>query len=72
MDCLKYFRGEKTGIRELEGFKTISSIKETLIEEHGEEYFVLFIYYLKNFKDIIESKKERKKKKLKIKMQKNN
>ena len=53
-DCLKYFRGEKTGIRELEGFKTISSIKETLIEEHGEEYFVLFMYYLKNFKNIIE------------------
>ena len=71
LDCLKYFRGEETGIGELEGFKTISSIKETLIEEQGEEYFDLFMYYLKNFKDIIESKKARKKKKLKIKIQKN-
>ena len=71
LDCLKYFRGEETDIGELEGFKTISSIKETLIEEQGEEYFDLFMYYLKNFKDIIESKKARKKKKLKIKIQKN-
>jgi hypothetical protein len=71
LDCLKYFRGEETGIGELEGFKTISSIKETLIEEQGEEYFDLFMYYMKNFKDIIESKKARKKKKLKIKIQKN-
>ena len=72
LDCLKYFRGEETGIVELEGFKTISSIKDTLIEEQGEEYFDLFMYYLKNFKDIIESKKARNKKKLKIKMQKIN
>ena len=71
LDCLKYFRGEETGIGELEGFKTISSFKETLIEEQGEEYFDLFMYYMKNFKDIIESKKARKKKKLKIKIQKN-
>ena len=67
MDCLKYFRGEETGIRELEGFKTISSIKDTLFEEHREEYFDLFMYYLKNLKDIIESKKARKKKKVKDK-----
>ena len=72
LDCLKYFRGEESGIGELEGFKTISSIKETLVEEHGGEYFDLFMYYLKNFKDIIESKKARNKKKLKIKIQKNN
>jgi len=72
LDCLKYFRGEETGIGELEGFKTISSIKNTLIEEQGEEYFELFMYYLKNFKDIIESKKARNKKKVKDKNEKNN
>ena len=47
-------------------------IKNTLIEEQGEEYFELFMYYLKNFKDIIESKKQETKKKLQIKMKKNN
>ena len=72
MDCLKCFRGEETGIEELDGFKTVSSIKDDLIEEYGEEYFDLFVYYLKNFRDIIESKKARNKKKLKIKIQKNN
>ena len=72
LDCLKYFRGEETGIEELDGFKTVSSIKDALIEEHGEEYFDLFMYYLKNFRDIVESKKARNKKKLKIKIQKNN
>ena len=70
MDRLKYFIGEETGIGELEGFKTISLIKNTLIEEQGEEYFELFMYYLKNFKDIIESKKARNKKKVKDKNEK--
>ena len=46
--------------------------KDEIIEEYGEEYFDLFVYYLKNFRDIIESKKARNKKKLKIKIQKNN
>ena len=69
---LKYFRGEKTEIEELDEFKTVASIKDDLIEEYGEEYFDLFVYYLKNFRDIAESKKARNKKKLKIKIQKNN
>ena len=72
IDCLKCFRGEETGIEELDGFKTVSSIKDEFIEEYGEEYFDLFVYYLKNFRDIVESKKARNKKKLKIKIQKNN
>ena len=72
MDCLKCFRGEETGIEELDEFKTVASIKDDLIEEYGEEYFDLFVYYLKNFRDIIESKNARNKKKLKIKIQKNN
>ena len=72
MDCLKCFRGEETGIEELDEFKTVASIKDDLIEEYGEEYFDLFVYFLKNFRDIIENKKARNKKKLKIKIQKNN
>ena len=72
LDCLKCFRGEETGSEELDGFKTVSSIKDDLIEEYGEEYFDLFMYYLNNFRDIVESKKARNKKKLKIKIQKNN
>ena len=62
MDCVKCFIGEKTDISELDGFKSISSIKENLVEEHGEEYVEMLIYYLKNFKDIIDNKKSRNKK----------
>ena len=39
----KCFRGEETGIEELDEFKTVSSIKDDLIEEYGEEYFDLFV-----------------------------
>ena len=65
LDCLNRFRGEKIGINELDGFRDILSIKETLIEEYGEEYVDLLIYYLKNFKEIIDNKKARNKNKSK-------
>ena len=65
LDCLKYFRGEETGIEELEGFETFSSIKDQLIEKNGNDYVDLLFFYLKNFKDIIDNKKPRNKKKVK-------
>ena len=65
LDCLKYFRGEETHIEELEGFETFSSIKEMLIEKYGEDYVDLLSFYLNNFKDIIDNKKPRNKKKVK-------
>ena len=65
-DCLRYFRGDEIYIEELNGFKKFSSIKETLIEKDGKEYVDLFIYYLQNFKQILENKKPRNTKSIKI------
>ena len=71
IDCLKYFREDKEvlNIGELNGLKQISSIKEELITEHGNEYFEIFINYLQNFEDIINNKRERKKRKEKDKIE---
>ena len=62
IDCLKYFIEDDKSyeIDELNGFIRISSIKEDLIKEHGEEYANILIYYLENFEEIINNKKERK------------
>jgi hypothetical protein len=65
IDCLKYFREDKEALNigELNGLKQISSIKEELITEHGNEYFEIFINYLQNFEDIINNKRARKRRK---------
>jgi hypothetical protein len=65
VDCLKYFREDKEALKigELTGLKKISSIKEKLITEHGNEYFEIFINYLQNFEDIINNKRARKRRK---------
>ena len=65
-DCLRYFRGDEIYKEELNGFKKFSSIKETLIEKDGKEYVDLFIYYLQNFKQILENKKPRNTKSIKM------
>ena len=69
IDCLKYFREDKEALKigELNGLKKISSIKEKLITEHGNEYFEIFINYLQNFEDIINNKRARKRRKEKNK-----
>ena len=71
IDCLKYFREDKEALKigELTGLKKISAIKEELIKEHGNEYFEIFINYLQNFEDIINNKRERKKRKEKDKIE---
>ena len=71
IDCLKYFREDKEALNigELNGLKQISSIKEELIMKHGNEYFEIFKNYLQNFEDIINNKRERKKRKEKDKIE---
>jgi len=65
IDCLKYFREDKEALKivELNGLKKISSIKEELITEHGNDYFGAFINYLQNFEVIINNKRGRKRRK---------
>ena len=69
IDCLKYFREDKEAllIGELNGLKKISSIKEELITEHGNDYVDTFINYLQNFEEIINNKRGRKRRKEKMK-----
>ena len=51
-DCLKNFRGVKD-IKELEGFKDFSSIKEQLLIENGEEYVNCLEEKMKNLEELI-------------------
>ncbi len=51
-DCLKNFRGIKD-IKELEGFKDFSSVKEQLSIENGEEYVNCFEEKMKNLEELI-------------------
>ena len=61
LDCLKYFREDKKAfIEELNGFTTISEIKNMIISKNGVEYFDIFIDYLQTFEEKINTKKARK------------
>lgn len=62
-DCLDYFMDNKNNNKKLEGFVKFSSIKESLIQQEGKNYIDAFIYFLKNFKDIINNKKSRRRNK---------
>lgn len=62
-DCLDYFMDNKNNNKKLEGFVKFSSIKESLIHHEGKNYIDAFIYFLKNFKDIINNKKSRRRNK---------
>ena len=62
-DCLDYFIDNKNNNKKLEGFVKFSSIKESLIQQEGKNYIDAFIYFLKNFKDIINNKKSRRRNK---------
>ena len=62
-DCLDYFMDNKNNNKKLEGFVKFSSIKESLIHQEGKNYIDAFIHFLKNFKDIINNKKSRRRNK---------
>ena len=62
-DCLDYFMDNKNNNKKLEGFVKFSSIKESLIQQEGKNYIDAFIYFLKNFKNIINNKKSRRRNK---------
>jgi len=51
-DCLKNFRGDKD-IKELEGFKDFSFVKEQLLIENGEEYVNCLEEKMKNLEELI-------------------
>ena len=71
IECLKYFTEDKEAltIRELNGFKHISSIKDELTTKFGKEYFEAFINYLQNYENIVNNKIGRKRKKTKNQIQ---
>ena len=58
MDCLTFFRGDKY-FEELEGLKNLESVKQDLMIENGEEYANHFVYYIKNYEDIINKKSKK-------------
>ena len=67
LECLKYFREDKDFIKEdLEGFKRFSSITDLLIIKHGKEYTDMLFQYLKDFQEIINSKKARERRSKKV------
>ena len=47
--------------KKLEGFIKISSIKQSLLKQHGKKYIDAFVFFLKNFQEIINKKNYRKK-----------
>ena len=62
LQCLKHFTGQFY-INELNGLKNFSQIKDDILmknPEDGEKYFEILDYYLKNYEEIINSKKARK------------
>ena len=68
IECLKHFRGEKN-INELEGLKCFNDIKDHIIEKYpidGKEYITYLEYYMNNFETIINNKRSRRPRKLKI------
>ena len=56
LDCLKFFRGGDKCTKELEGFKTISTVKEQLLKENGEEYVNHFEEKIQNLEEVINEK----------------
>ena len=64
LDCLKCFLDEENNLEELNGFKKMSDIKDSLIEQYGKNYVEMLVHYLNNFENIINNKKGRKPKKI--------
>lgn len=61
LECLQYFIDDSNNNDKLKGFIKFSDIKESLLKQHGKKYIDAFIFFLKNFKEIINNKKSRKK-----------
>ena len=61
LDCLQYFIDDDNNNNKLEGFIKFSTIKESLLKKQGKKYIDAFEYFLKNFKEIINNKRSRKK-----------
>ena len=61
-DFFKYLKGD-IDLKELNGFKFLSLIKEELKINYDEEYINYFIDYLKNFEEKILNKPKNKKSK---------
>ena len=64
LDCLKCFLDDENNLEELNGFKKMSDIKDSLIEQYGKNYVEMLEHYLNNFENIINNKKGRKAKKI--------
>ena len=61
LECLQYFTDDSNNNTKLKGFIKFSDIKESLLKQHEKKYIDAFIFFLKNFKEIINNKKSRKK-----------
>ena len=58
-DCLTFFRGDKKDFKELEGLKNLEYVKQHLMKENGEEYANHFVYYIKNYENIINKRSKK-------------
>ena len=61
LECLQYFMDDNDNNEKLNGFIKFSTIKESLLKKHDKRYIDAFIYFLRNFKEIINNKRSRKK-----------
>jgi hypothetical protein len=61
LDCLQYFMDDNDNNEKLNGFIKFSTIKESILKKHEKRYIDAFIYFLRNFKEIINNKRSRKK-----------
>ena len=61
LDCLHYFMDNNDNNEKLNGFIKFSTIKESLLKQHGKKYIDAFVFFLKNFREIINNKRSRKK-----------
>ena len=53
LDLLQYFMDDNNNNKKLEGFIKFSSIKESLLKQHGKKYIDAFVFFLQNFQEMI-------------------
>ena len=64
-ECLKHFNGSKN-FKELEGMNTFDSLKSRIRKKEGDDYLHNLNYYISNFEEQVNNKRERKTKKEKL------
>ena len=64
-ECLKHFNGSKN-FKELEGMNTFDSLKSRIRKKEGDDYLHNLNYYISNFEEQVNNKRERKRKKREI------